>query len=256
MISRINRTGRQRIRKSDVELKLRTVENQDAPIVDLELQLASYGFPESAYVRAEAWRGHAVQRWDYGTVGNLRQPSEDRRRLTDVPPSARFRVFVVAADGSGMLLGHVSNLMPELPLNSRLPLEERDLGEVVWRVDFDGEDGSPVLLVNRNVAGISDAVRHDPAFRSLVMPEVFRTILTRMVLIDRADPDDNDGPWADWFDVARAYLPTQEPPSPAGTVDASETADAHDAHQWIDAVVGTFADKPLNAATAFGKALS
>lgn len=256
MISRINRTGRQRIRKSDIELKLHTAKNQDTPIVDLELQLASYGFPESAYVRAEAWRGHAVQRWDYGTVGNPRQPSEDQRRLTDVPQSARFRVFVAAADGSGMLLGHVSNLTPELPLNSRLPLEEGDLGEEVWRIDFDGEDGNPVLLVNRNVTGISEVVRHDPTFRSLVMPEVFRTILTRMVLIDRADPDDNEGPWAAWFDVARAYLPAQEPPSPAGAVDASESVDAHDANHWIDAVVGAFADKPLNAATAFGKALS
>lgn len=255
MISRINRTERKRILKRDIELKLRAAEDEDAPIFDLDMQLGDYDFPESAYVRAEAWRGHAVQRWDYGTVGNMRQPSDARRRLTDVPPSARFRVFVVAADGSGKLLGHASNLMPELPLNSRLPLEERDLGEVVWRVDFDGEDGNPVLLVNRNVAGISEAVRHDPTFRSLVMPEVFRSILTRMVLIDRADPADTEGPWADWFDLARAYLPTEEPPSPP-TVDASETGDAHDAHQWIDAVVSALADKPLNAATAFGKALS
>ena len=256
VIKRINRTGRKRILKRDIQLKLRATENQDAPIFDLDLRLVGYGFPESARVRAEAWRGHAVQRWDCGTVGDLQQPSEDRRRLTDVPPSARFRVFVVAADGSGKLLGHASNLTPELPLNSRLPLEERDLGEVVWRVEFDGEDGNPVLLVNQKVAGISEAVRHDPTFRSLVMPEVFRSILTRMVLIDRAYPDDTDGPWADWFELARAYLPTKEPPSrPTDGVDTSETGDAHDAHQWIDAVVGALADKPLNAATAFGKAL-
>jgi len=257
VIKRINRTGRKRILKRNIELKLRAAEDQNAPIFHLELQLSSYGFPESAYVRVEAWRGHAVQRWNYGTVGNLKQPSEDRRRLTEVPPSARFRVFVVAADGSGKLLGHASNLTPELPLNSRLPLEERDLGEVVWCVDFDGEDGNPVLLVNRNVPGISEAVRHDPIFRSLVMPEVFRSILTRMVLIDRADPADTEGPWADWFDIARAYLPTKKPPSlPTGAVDGSETGDAHEANQWIDAVVGALADRPLNAATAFGKALS
>lgn len=257
MISRINRTGRKRILKRDIDLKLRATDSEGAPIFDLALRLGSYGFPADAYVRVEASRVHAVQRWDYGTVGTVRQPAEDDRRLTDVPPSARFRVLVVAADGSGKLLGHAPNLRPERPRHSLLPLEERDdLGEVVWRVDFDDEDGNPVLFVNGNVAGISETVRHDPVFRSLVMPEVFRTILQRMMLIDGAAPDDADGPWADWFGVARTYLPTMAPPAPTVRGGASEASDAHDAHQWIDAVVAALAKKPLNAATAFENARS
>ena len=250
MIKRINRTGRKRIQKDHVDLKLRTVDD-DAPIIDLALDLDSYGFPGSASVRVEAWRGHAVQSWPYGAVGNLQPPSEESRRLIDVPPGARFRVFVVAADGSGRLLGHATNLRPELPLDSLLPLEERDLGEEVWRVDFDDEDGCPVLLVNGNVPGISGIVRHDPTLRSLVMPEVFRAILTRMVLIDKADPEDTDGPWAEWFAVVRRDHPATPPHLLGGAVDASE---ASDAQGWIDAVVGAFAEKRLSAATAYGRA--
>ena len=256
MISRINRTGRKRIHKRDIDLNLRVAEGNEAPIFDLMLRLADYGFPAEARVRVEAARGNASQRWDYGTVWQRRTPPDEERRLTDVPRTASFRVFVVAADGSGKLLGHAPNLRPVLPLDSRLPLEESpDLGEEVWRVEFDGDNGNPVLKVNANIPGISESVRRDPAFRSLVMPEVFRTILTRMALIDRADPEDAEGPWADWYDIARAYLRDAEPPSlpPTGPVD---TADIDRARAWIDAVVGAMAEKPLDAANAYKEALT
>lgn len=256
MISRINRTGRKRIHRRDVDLSLRVAERGEAPIFDLTLRLADYRFPAEARVRVEAARGNASQRWDYGTVGYRTPPPDEERRLTDVPAGASFRVFVVAADGSGKLLGHAPNLKPVLPLDSRLPLEESDdLGEEVWRVEFDGADGNPVLKVNSGIPGISESVRHDPAFRSLVMPEVFRTILTRMALIDHADPDDTEGPWADWYEIARAYLPDAEPPSlpPTGPVD---TTDIDRVRQWIDDVVGAMAEKPLDAANAYREALA
>ena len=258
MISRINRTGRKRIHKRDIDLGLRVAERGEAPIFDLTLRLADYGFPAEARVRVEAWRSNASQRWDYGTVGYRTPPPDEERRLTDVPAGASFRVFVVAADGSGKLLGHAPNLRPVLPLDSRLPLEESDaLGEEVWRVEFDGADGNPVLKVNSAIPGISESVRRDPAFRSLVMPEVFRTILTRMALIDHADPDDMEGPWADWYEIARAYLPDAEPPylPPTGPVDA-DGADGDRVRQWIDAVVGAMAEKPLDAANAYREALA
>lgn len=237
MISRINRTGRRRIHLRDIALQLREAERQEAPIFDLDLRLDDYDFPPEARVRVEAWRGNASQRWDFGTVGRLAPPPESDRRLTDLPAGVRFRVFVVAADESGKLLGHAPAIRPKLPLNSLLPLEEADLGAEVWRVQFDGEDANPVLLVNGNIPGISEAVRHDPTFRSLVIPEVFRTILTRMVLIDRPDWNDPDGPWEDWFKTACAYLPNVEPVQlPADG--RLESAKVEDANRWIDAVVG------------------
>lgn len=255
MISRINRTGRKRIHKQDVDLSLRASKSGEAPVFDLELQLADYGFPGDARVRVEAWRTNASQHWDFGTVLQFAPPPDAERTLTEVPASARFRVFVVAADGSGKLLGHAPNLKPVQPLRSRLPLEESDLlGDQVWRVDFDGEDGNPVLLVNGTIAGISDIVRRDPAFRALVMPEVLRAILTRMVLIDHADPQDADGPWADWFEIARRYLPDKEPPLPPTS--PVQSTDNDRAREWVDEVVGSMAANPLNAANAYREALS
>ena len=251
MISRINRTGRKRIHRRDVGLRLRTAVRGEAPIFDLDLWLANYGFPANAHVRVEAWRSNASQRWNYGTVGQRKPPPDGERRLTEVPAGAKFRVLVVAVDGSGRLLGHAPNLRPEMPLDSLLPLEERDdLGEEVWRVDFGEEGENPVLLANSSIPGISETVRRDPAFRALVMPEVFRTILTRMVLVDRASPDDDEDPWADWFGIARAYLPDAERPYLGGLRNV-EPVDDRDARDWIDQVVREMARKPLNAANAY-----
>ena len=248
MISRINRTGRKRIHQRDIRLRMREAERGEAPVFDLDLHLQGYDFPADARVRVEAWRGNASQRWDFGTVGRLAPPPDTGRRLTDLPAGVRFRVFVVAADGSGRLLGHAPATRPELPINSLLPLQETELGAEVWRVQFDGEDGNPVLLVNEAIPSISDAVRHDPTFRSLVMPEVFRAILTRMVLVDRPDWADLDGPWQDWVKTACAYLPDVDP-----QLSADGPLDADSACRWIDQVAGALARKPLDAANVYGK---
>ena len=252
MIKRINRTRRRRIERRNIDLKLRVAERGEAPIFDLALDLSEYDFPPDSPVRLEAWRGNSVQRWDYGCAGMLSPPPENERRLTDVPAGAQFRLFVVADNGSGLLLGHAPNVRPVLPLDSRLPLEESDqLGEEVWRIEFDSDDGNPVLVVNSAIPGISDAVRHDPTFRALVMPEVFRAILTRMVLVDRADAEDEDGQWADWFAIACAYHRDMEPPAlgPAAPIEEVE-----DARTWIDAVVGALAKHPLKAANSYAEA--
>ena len=254
MISRINRTGRRRILQRDINLRVREAARREAPVFDLALRLADYDFPPKARVRVEAWRGNASQRWNFGTVDSLAPPPEPKRRLSEVPAGVRFRVVIVAADGSGRLLGHAPAIRPELPFNSLLPLEEADLGAEIWRVQFDGEDGNPVLRVNERIPGISDVVRHNPTFRSLVMPEVFRTILTRMVLVDRPDWTDPDSPWEAWMETACGYLPNDKPAqlSADGRLDATEVDSAC---RWIDAVVGALAQRPLDAANAYRKDL-
>ena len=254
MRSRLNHTGRRRITRNHAQVSVRAPEGEDAPIFDASLDLSSYGFPDDARVRVEAWRSNAVQRWDYGTAGALEPPSDEERQLTDVPASAQFRVIVVDGDGSGLLLGHAPNIRPVLPRRSLLPVRESDeLGDEVWRVDFgDGMD-RPELLINPSVDGISEIVRSDEAFRSLVMPDVLRTILAHVVLVERQDPDDDEGPWGGWFEIARALLPDEEPPrlQHQGTTDA----DIADANRWIDRVVAAFADVRLDAADAYNTAM-
>ncbi len=253
MIRRLNRTGRRQIARADVEVRLRSTEGNEPPIFDLALNLGNHNFPPDARVRAEAWRSNAVQRWDYGTVGALTPPTEDERRMRDVPQSSQFRVLVVAGDGSGRLLGHLPSIRPELPHKSLLPVKEvgeEELGEEVWQVDF-GDDDLPELLLNSSVTGISEIVRSDRTFRSLVMPAVLRSILTHALIDQGAEPDDDESPWEGWFRLAERLHPDVDVPR----VEPEDSdADLSEARDWIEAVVRAFAKERVFAAAAYDAA--
>ena len=248
----INSTGRRRIVQEHVAISIRPAEGDKASVFDLDLDLGGYGFPPDARVRVEASRSNAGQTWDYGTVGRRSEPPDDERRLTEFdgkPPP--FRVMVVAGDGSGRLLGSAMHVVPRLPQDSLIHLQEHDgLGDEVWRIEFGDMAEPPVLLVNRSIPGASEIVRSDAAFRALVMPEVLRAILTRIVLVERMDEDSNEGgAWRDWLRFAQSRLPGRDIPAD------DEEPDTGAALEWIDDAVRAFAGQPaLSAAATYRRA--
>ena len=250
MIRHLNKTGRVRITREHIDISIREGQPKEIPIFDMELDLSRYRFPSEARVRLEASRSNVGQRWEYGTVGALTQPSEEERRLTDVPETVQFRLVVVAGDGTGKLLGHADKIKPLLPRGSLLPLRETDeLQNEVWRVDF-GEDDLPELLVNRRIEGISEIVRTDVAFRSLIMPDVLRSVLMRILVIEPVDFDDDELPeWQkEWLDLARRHLPGER--LPRAREEAAEIP------HWIDQVVNRFAGHPVDAMRRYRDALN
>lgn len=253
MIRRLNSTGRKQIARTHATVRLRSTEGNEPPIFDIDLHLDDYGFSPDARVRVEAWRSNAVQRWDYGTVRTLTPPPDEERRMRDVPQSSQFRVMVVAGDGSGRLLGHLPSIRPVLPQKSLLPVREAgqdELGEEVWRVDF-GDDDLPELLLNASVGGISEIVRSDRAFRSLVMPAVLRSIPTHGLIDERADPDDDESPWEGWFRLAKSLHPDVDVPQ----VESDDLdTDLTEAREWIESVVRAFAKERVFAAGAYDSA--
>lgn len=249
----INRTRRKLIAKRHVHISVSPANDGGPPTFTAQVELQSYGFKDDAEVCLEVSRSNASQRWSLGTIRDPAELPDTERQLTDVPIGGIWRLSVVAGDGSGLLLGHAPRLRAVLPLDSLLPLDVRDdLGDEVWRVDFDSEEGVPVLLVNGKIETISDIVRNDAEFRALVLPEVFRTILTRMVLIDHADPGD-DGPWERWYETARRYGPIGIDPPYVRPEDDQSKVD--DAKRWIDQVVGALAKAPLHALGTYSDAL-
>lgn len=253
----INHTGRKRIEREHIEIKLRPKEGDAPQIFDLvKLDLSSYGFPPDALVRVEAARNQAGQTWDFGTVGNVRNLSDADRRITGVDAAAPFRVFVVAADGSGGLLGHARNIRAKQDSESLLHLEENDeLGAEVWRIKFH-DAGQPVLLINRNIEGISGIVTDDPSFYALVIPDVLRAVLTQIVIIDPQErDDDSDGWYIDWLNFAKEHAPEgKEAPVLRGIHDADDDR-IEEAREWIDEVVCNFAADVLKAADSYADAI-
>ena len=266
MIRRFNSTGRTSIPSSRANVTLLRLEGngrrgprtgttagaQDTTwYFDLKLDLANYRFPADARVRVEAWRGNAFQRWDWGTVGALAQPDEPGRILKDVPETCQFRVFVIDSGDSGLLLGLADKLRPKLPVESLLPLVPADLGSEVWRLDYGQGDDMVVLKVNNDLPDFSQAVRTDPVFRGLVMPQVLRSILERALLVEREDPAEPEGRWSPWFDLARSILPGREPPTVGYDAQDDEVARAD---RWIDDVVAAFSADKVKALDGYRKA--
>lgn len=265
MIRRFNSTGRKTIPSSRANVTLRRLENDRSRprttsaadtegtewCFDLKLDLGWFGFPPEARVRVEAWRGTSFQRWDWGTVGAPAQLTESDRILNDVPETSQFRVSVIAADDSGRLLGLADKLRPKLPVESLLPLVPDDLGGEVWRLDYGQGDDIVVLKVNSDLPDFSQAVRTDPVFRGLVMPQVLRSILERALLVEREDPGEPEGRWTPWFELARSILPDRHPPVVGHDAQDDQLARAE---QWIDNVVEVFSAKKVKALEGYRQA--
>ena len=246
MIRHFNQTGRVRILREHVELSLQPARSSEPRIFNLTLALAEYNFERDARIRVEASVSNVAQRWDFGTVGQFSPPPDHERRMTEVPPTARFRIFVVKSDDSGLLLGAADGIAPTQDANSLLPIQESDaIGDEVWRLDFSNV-GEPLLLLNTDIDNISGIVRSDATFRSLVMPEVLRSILLRAVVVDQQDPDDDQSQWNLWFETARTVLPDRDVPNL--NVDDSSSLDAID---WINDVVQAFAKSRVKAAASY-----
>ena len=65
-----------------------------------------------------------------------------------MPETCLFRVSVIEAGDTGLLLGLADRLRPKLPVESLLPLVSADLGGEVWRLDYGRGDDLVVLKVN------------------------------------------------------------------------------------------------------------
>ncbi len=122
-----------------------------------------------------------------------------------------------------------------------------DLGKEVWRLQFPGT-GAPTLLVNNNIHGIGEAVRSDRAFRALVMPEVLRAMLTRALVVDSWDLDDDEGDWSDLVRFVRGFYDEELAPTVGGDDPVARM-------EWIDQAVTALTQRHFRASDMYATAL-
>ena len=246
MIRRFNYTRRRRIEQWRVGIEIYDTEDAEGAWFSASLDLEDMGLSPDARVIVEAKRERFSSRFDWGTVANP-QPAADSR-LSGMPPNPSFRVMVVASDRSNRLLALADNIKPQRAdggAESLLWMEEAELGKEVWRLDF-GESDNPTMYVNRDIPGISETVRQDEAFRALVIPEVLRSILTRAIIVDECDPDDDAGRWNEWLSFVGEFHDDD-----LGAVSSEAEADAAAKAEWIERAVRAFAEKRFHASDQY-----
>lgn len=230
---RLNFTGRRRISKSHVTISVTGIGGIETFHADL--QLASYGFPDSATVIIEAYRQLELVRFDFGTIGSPAPPASCRLSEFGTLAGLKFRIKVVSTEEPrGRLLAVGDRMTPQLEEQqslSRVPLlavRAQDLGREVWRLDFADE---PLLLVNPRVVPKKQLVQ-SVEFQSLVLPEILRSILNRILLVEQIRvPDDSEDWTSQWLRFAES-MPgvgtVPEQPDPECDID------------WIDSAISSF----------------
>lgn len=248
MIRRFNYTGRRRIRQEDVMVSLRPGAD-GVPIFSAQLSLERYRLPDDALVFVEASRLASFMRFAWGRVRQLTPPSD--RALTEfgTAEGVKFRVKVVEAiDGNGgrpaRLLSLAEQIRPHLQEAPQRPLSlldvvPFDLQDEVWKVEF-AEDDEPKLQINRRFVVSPSQLARDDHFVSLILPQVLRTILTRILIVDRFDVTDDLADWrAQWLRFSKTLPGIGDDPPHVGLDDGKDVL----LEEWIDDAVQAFARK-------------
>ena len=232
-VRRLNYTKRRRITHADVDIMLRT-DASDTPVFDAELNLAGYSFPADARVVIEAYRQTTLLRFDYGTATLLQAPADRSLADFETPDEVLFRVKVSATStNAGMLLGEADKIRPREPdeqPDRRIPLLPSvpdDLGEEIWRIDF---EGGTFLRVSRHLPDWKQTVQSQ-AFRAMVYPAAMRQILERILHIEKVTTTDDSADWRSRWLLFAASLP--------GSRALTTTPDEYD--DWIEEAVAAFA---------------
>lgn len=238
MKRKFNYTGRKRIPREKIFVALNQFRGSIQSFV-ATLDLEDMELPSDAKIYVEAYHRTEFRRFDFGTVGKVTPPASTRLDI-GYAESLRFRVLVVE---NGIVLASAERIRPisEGDTRSILPVDMDDLGQQIWRVDYSGEEDSPVLVLNKNILNILNTAKLDPQFFFHVFPTAIKEILTHMVFMDGVDDmEDPSIDWhRDWLEFSKKFsggLPQCLNPK----ADNFTEEVAEEVEEWIDNVVKEF----------------
>ena len=203
---RINSTGRKRIRRELVEIRLEPPKPLEPLVATASVKLDGLDFPSDAAVILESYQRSSGMRFDCGTVGAIKVP--ERMRLTDMDSSGSvlFRLKIIDGKaGSGRILGAANRIRPggDEDVEGRrslFPIKERDLGPEVWRVEID--EAGPVLALNYLVPSFKHRILESDLLKGMILPAAFRIVLEHIAADPGVDEDDSE----DWRGLWLRYL--------------------------------------------------
>jgi hypothetical protein len=243
MIRRFNYTGRIKIPRNRADISL--LMDRDGRYFRAKINFEGLDLPAEAKVYIEANYKGVYQRFAFGTVSHFREP--ENTRLNELPETelAYFDIAIVDETGKvGLLLGKAKGIAVttgEVP-NDRIPLlpvNPTDLKNQFWKLSFDsGDDGRPVLEINKNIPDVFEMARNDPKFISLVYPVAFRGVLVKMIQL--GDFEAGEDSWvSDWLKFITQVLGIKNLPDIE-----SDSGDLTDEQEvWIDDCVNEYCKK-------------
>jgi hypothetical protein len=236
---RINSTGRRRIPKGKVEIRIADPEPGANLTATLELEIGDLRFPETAVVVLEAYQRSTSKRFECGTVGSLKIPRPLDLSGLDQTRGVLFRLRIIDnRDSPGRVIGAAERISPRSGdetegRRSIFPIVQRDLGSEIWRVQIEN-DVRPTLVLNNRIPAFQHRLLDNPFLQGVLLPAALRTV-ARYLAGNEFAVDIDEGGWqVEWFEFLREELEIRhEPP----------TGEDGERDEWVDSVVQAFCER-------------
>lgn len=204
---RINSTGRKRIHREHVRIRLNEAGGSQPPSFTADIRLpADLKLDPSAKIYVEPYVKSSSMRFDFGTVGQMTPPVNCVLSDIDAGATVLFRVKVVdETDEVGRILASANGIRPQDDADGDdrrplLPVRSANLGEEIWQLEIDREAG-PTLVVNNRVPELIETLKRDVFLQGVVYPEVVRRLVQEIFCADNEYEEDEDWvmDWKAWF---------------------------------------------------------
>lgn len=229
----INHTGRQHIKRTEVQIEL--LEDRDIPEFRVNLKLDRSKLPPDADIYIEAYHRNTSQRFEFGTVAAPIPPDHLKLDQIDLSGPTLFRVKVVDnSEHIGRLIASAEGLSPRAEdgeNNESLMIfrSAPDMGNLTWKMSF--EDQKPVLCINNKIPEAKSQLLENPFFQALILPAAFREVLLFIYMND--DLQEEEGWQGDWIRFANKVAPEELP----------SDEDPDRVVGWVNDVVAAFSDR-------------
>jgi len=239
MKRRLNYTGRKKIKRENVSINFIRQNGAVVAFAVNKIDLNDLNLPLDSRVYVEANYRTELRRFDFGTAGSVSNPSPCDLRGMAYPENLKFRILVVDTS-DGKLLAHADRISPEEPAAKKpiLPVEFSDLGNEIWQVKYEGDEGSPILIINSRIPNIQNIAKQDAQFLVYVYPQVIREVLTDMVFVDGVDSTTE--PSTDWNGDWLNFIRQLGVEFPETLNKDDENFSKEDALNWINDSVQAF----------------
>ena len=228
----INHTGRRKIEAKEVQINITGQENE-VPEFDVDFSLNREKLPYTASIYIEAYQRNTLQRFNFGTVGEIRKPKNRTLDQLDLSSPTLFRVRIVdETEHLGRLVASAERLKPEGDndedqRSSLLVVRSRPLGQQTWKVEF-YPGSKPELCINSRIPDAIGQLKNNPQFQSLILPGAFREILMFFLW----DDDNEEGSVAEEWITFAEQIAGEKP----------QGNDPSDLTGWINDVAARFSD--------------
>lgn len=236
---RINSTGRKKISQDKIDLRILAPVPGEPMRAKVGLDLESLGLPASASVSVEAYHRSTAMRFDCGTVGAKKIPEVLSLNELDQAGGVLFRIKIVDREVQlGKILASADRVRPSIEgedtgRKSIFPVEYRDLGQEVWRVDID-DDAGPLLLLNSKIPALMHRIHENPLVAGALLPAAFRVVLEYIAYHPAEDDEDGAGWKSDWRRFCSEGLGVEDEPE--------DSEDDDEREQWVDDVVRRYCE--------------